>query len=123
MKLNITRKHAKALGLPIIELGYCEIQRLLDIAGYEPTYYTSGVYGWNSDLYVIHLKDGRTAIICTGYRPFGTVEPTSGMRRRIHETNERPDKWRGRNWERRKSDAQRVIDEMVTEILFFGKYK
>lgn len=36
----------------------------------EPNFYTAGVYGWNSDVYVI---DHETVIV-TGYRPFGNME-------------------------------------------------
>ena len=36
----------------------------------EPNFYTAGVYGWNSDVYVI----GYDTVIVTGYRPFGNTE-------------------------------------------------
>lgn len=35
-----------------------------------PDYYTSGVYGWNADIYQI---DSDTVIV-TGYRPFGNIK-------------------------------------------------
>lgn len=36
----------------------------------EPDYYTAGVYGWNSDVYVID----HSTVIVTGHRPFGNIE-------------------------------------------------
>lgn len=48
----------------IICLGYCVNQRL--ITRFAPLFYTSGVYGWNADIY-----DFGNFAICTGYRPFG----------------------------------------------------
>lgn len=45
----------------ILNIGYCDLQTLLKYES--PSAYTSGVYGWNYDLYEI---DGLA--ICTGYR-------------------------------------------------------
>ena len=39
--------------------------------GQSPAYYTSGVYGWNCDVYII---DSDT-VVTTGYRPFGERLP------------------------------------------------
>ena len=52
----------------VIKVGYCDMQDALK--GREPNFYTAGVYGWNSDVYVL---DRDTAIV-TGYRPFGNIE-------------------------------------------------
>lgn len=63
MKVKTTRKGivnstpAKALKCA----GYCELQALL--RNHEPVAYTSGIYGWNFDVYEVY---GLT--ICTGYR-------------------------------------------------------
>ena len=45
----------------ILNIGYCDLQFLLKYES--PRAYTSGIYGWNYDLYDI---DG--IAICTGYR-------------------------------------------------------
>ena len=45
----------------ILSIGYCDLQFLLKYES--PCAYTSGIYGWNYDLYEI---DG--IAICTGYR-------------------------------------------------------
>lgn len=63
MKFKTTRK-AIVYGTPTNRLvcaGYCELQSLL--VNHEPISYTSGVYGWNFDVYEVY---GIT--ICTGYR-------------------------------------------------------
>lgn len=39
--------------------------------GQSPAYYTSGIYGWNCDVYII---DNNTAVT-VGYRPFGDCLP------------------------------------------------
>lgn len=52
----------------IISVGYCDLQDLL--AECAPEAYTSGVYGWNADIYNVN-----GTAICTGYRPFGGISP------------------------------------------------
>ena len=64
MKLRVTQKSVKQAYPRIISAGYCTLQTLL---WYEqPRAYTTGIYGWNADIYVV---DG--VAIATGYRPFG----------------------------------------------------
>lgn len=60
---NIKNKYSKVYGI-----GYCDAQNLL--VGFEPDYYTSGIYGWSADVY-----DFMDKAITTGYRPFGKVVP------------------------------------------------
>lgn len=61
---KITAKEVKATHVNVIQVGYCELGNLLTFK--QPYAYTSGVYGWNADVY----SYGTTAIV-TGYRPFG----------------------------------------------------
>lgn len=69
MKKRTTKKYIMALENKIVEVGYCDLQHLL--AYVNPDYYTAGVYGWNSDVYLL----GNGIAIVTGYRPFGNVKP------------------------------------------------
>lgn len=61
MKYKTTRKAILNNGGKIRRADYCELQYLLQY--HEPQAYTSGVYGWNFDVYHVY---GLT--ICTGYR-------------------------------------------------------
>lgn len=62
MKFKTTAKYIRSVyGNNAIQLGYCEACHLL--RSHEPIAYTSGVYGWNFDLYYIE-----GVAICTGYR-------------------------------------------------------
>lgn len=61
MKYKTTAKALKEGYCKIIRAGYCDLQSLLDYKS--PVAYSSGVYGWNFDVYDI---DG--VAICTGYR-------------------------------------------------------
>lgn len=46
----------------VFRCGYCDLQNIYKFT--EPTYYNSGVYGWNCDIYTY----GLTVAITTGYR-------------------------------------------------------
>lgn len=85
MKVKTTNKALR--DAQAIKIGYCAMSYLL--AYEEPVYYTSGVYGWNSDVYNI---DG--VIVSTGYRPAGTrridyktIEVYEGMAKDIATDN------------------------------------
>ncbi len=66
MVFNVTRKEVMAGYYRVISIGYCDLQDLLYFRN--RIAYTSGVYGWNADIYDF----GNVAIV-TGYRPFGNV--------------------------------------------------
>lgn len=61
MKYKTTARAIKEGYYKIISVGYCELQSLLSFKS--PIAYSSGVYGWNFDVYDI---DG--IAIATGYR-------------------------------------------------------
>ena len=61
MKFKTTRKAVVSGSNNIIQVGYCAAWHLLK--NHEPIAYTSGMYGWNFDVYQVY---GVT--ICTGYR-------------------------------------------------------
>ena len=72
-KMNVTRKWVCSSFTNIITVPYCALQDLLKYES--PSCFTSGIYGWNADVYVV---DFDTCIV-TGYRPFGNVRPTYAL--------------------------------------------
>lgn len=66
-KVKITKKSVLNSYKYVICVGYCDLQFLLNYKSAD--YYTCGVYGWNSDIYVVDTN----TVICTGYRPFGNI--------------------------------------------------
>lgn len=69
MAYKTTKKQVKMTHDYVIGCGADEMQNLLRYKTREA--YTSGVYGWNADIYTIYNeKYGRIAIV-TGYRGFG----------------------------------------------------
>lgn len=70
LKMNVTCKYLRNNFTNIISVPYCDLQ---DLLRYEtPLWYTSGIYGWNADVYLVDID----TCIVTGYRPFGNVHPS-----------------------------------------------
>ena len=80
MKTKTTRTQVYAFSNNVKSAGYCELQTLL--RNHEPDAYTSGIYGWNYDVYQLY---GVT--ICTGYRymPGERVVKAKEFEDRAHE--------------------------------------
>ena len=108
MKFKTTRKSVKESGGTILKVRCCGLQSLLRFK--DPIAYTSGVYGWNADIYDI---DG--VIIVTGYRPFGNysnydhVAEDEKKARKIEEDYKL-------DWETRRNDVNKLLDEFVNKV-------
>lgn len=68
-KINVTRKWVYNNFDNIICAPYCSLQELLK--DMRPSWYTSGLYGWNADIYIVDMN----TCIVTGHRPFGDIKP------------------------------------------------
>lgn len=68
MKTKTTKRTIMHAYENVIKVGYGDLQDALKWR--KPDFYTAGVYGWNSDVYVIDYA----TVIVTGYRPFGNIE-------------------------------------------------
>ena len=62
-KIHTTIKYIKNVWGNVYRCGYCDLQYIMTYE--DPTYYNSGVYGWNCDVYT-DFK--RNIAITTGYR-------------------------------------------------------
>lgn len=60
----------------VIAISYCGAQFLLHYQ--KPTFYNSGVYGWNNDIYTVLPND---TCIVTGYRNLRGVHPNYDLLR------------------------------------------
>lgn len=68
MKTKTTKRAIMQAYKNVIKVRYNDLQDALKWR--EPNFYTAGVYGWNSDVYVIDYS----TVIVTGDRPFGNIE-------------------------------------------------
>lgn len=68
MKTKTTKRAIMHAYKNVIKVRYNDLQDALKWR--EPDFYTSGIYGWNSDVYVIDYG----TVIVTGDRPFGNIE-------------------------------------------------
>ena len=107
-KIKTTKKAIMESYSKVISVGYCDLTYLL--RGKYPIAYTSGVYGWNADVYQI---DYNTCIV-TGYRPFGNIASNekSGLNTKYNK-KARELTSDCLTWE----DTQKVLDELLEEYL------
>lgn len=116
MKYKTTKKDIKNNYRNIIRLGAVELYYLLKFT--EPVAYTSGVYGWNADVY-----DFDNVAIVTGYRPFGNVTPDydivekyNKLGREIYEEEHDPAKDRNEEREEQEKRLNQLIQEFIKEV-------
>ena len=84
-KINVTRKYVRDSFTNIICVPYCGLQ---DLLRYEaPCLFTSGIYGWNADVYIIN----NDTCIVTGYRLFGNIRPAYALTDVFNRTAQKAD--------------------------------
>lgn len=69
MRVQVTKGDVMKQNRFVICVGYCDLQHLLHFK--DSQFYTAGMYGWNADIYQV----SQSAVIVTGYRPFGDIKP------------------------------------------------
>ena len=101
-KINVTRKYVCSSFTNIICVPYCGLQ---DLLRYEsPIWFTSGLYGWNADVYII---DYNTCIV-TGYRPFGNISPSYALTDTFNRAAQKTDTT---------EKCRELLNEFVKEVL------
>ena len=115
MKYVTTRKAVKAHYSTILCVPYADLQNLLRLENAES--YTSGVYGWNADIFNV---DG--VAICTGYRPFGNVTPSHAAVKKFDRlAQEELSRYDGTNWEALRCTlhdlARRFVSAALEEVI------
>ena len=104
MKYKTTRKAIVNGSVNVKCAGYCDLQNLL--RNHSAVAYTSGVYGWNFDVFEVY---GVT--ICTGYRnmPGARLEGITEYEKKA------ADIW---SWEDRRSfeEKQKAVENLLKEF-------
>ena len=108
MKTRITRKAVISTHTAVIQVGYCDLQRLLNHE--QPYAYTAGSEGWNADVYSF----GSVAIV-TGYRAFGDIKPPHELVA-LYEVKAFAIDESGYTWKERKKLKRDLITEFITEV-------
>lgn len=104
-KINITRKWICNNFDNIISVPYCVAQDLLKYES--PSWFTSGIYGWNADVYIIN----NDTCIVTGYRPFGNIRPTYALTDVFNRTAQKAD-----TPEKRKDLLNAYVKEVLSNV-------
>jgi len=107
MKYRTTRKAVTEGYYYRIEVGYCDLQHLLNYRN--PEAYTCGVYGWNADIYRV----GDNACIVTGYRPFGNIKSEYERNMEYERKAEVIVHDYKRPYEERKAELDQLLKELV----------
>lgn len=104
MKYKTTRKAIVAGSPRLVSAGYCDLQALLRY--HSPVAYTSGIYGWNFDVYEVN---GLT--ICTGYRgmPGRTANNIRKYEEAARDALKRPD------WREAEEEIERLLMEFCAQ--------
>lgn len=104
MKIKTTRKAIVSSSPRLVSVGYCDLPTLLRY--HSPIAYTSGVYGWNFDVYVVN---GLT--ICTGYRGM------PGRRANNAEKYEQAarDALKRLDWKEAEAEIERLLSEFCNQ--------
>lgn len=113
MKYKTTKKEVKSNYRSIIRLGAVELYYLLKFT--EPVAYTSGVYGWNADIYDL----GNVAIV-TGYRSFGNISPDydivekyNKLGKEIYEEKHNPSK----DWNEEREEQEKRLNQLIQKFI------
>jgi hypothetical protein len=109
---KMTMKETKRIYNHIIKVGYCELQSLLNLIS--PFAYTSGVYGWNADVY-----DFGDIAIVTGYRPFGDIVASCELCHKYEQKAKEIMDWFDDmpcDWDRRRDALYLLIEEFLEEV-------
>jgi hypothetical protein len=115
MKFKTTKKEVLNGYRYVISEGYCTLQHLLYYSN--PIAYTSGVYGWNCDVY--EIRSG--VAISTGYRPFGNVKPDYKLAREYdNKALELINEYRNRDFDDLKKELDKLILEFVKKAIKEG---
>ena len=109
MKVKVTAKEIRKSFDNIILINYCGLQWLL--RSLNANYYTCGIYGWNSDIYVIN----NNTCIVTGYRPIGNIKPDYNL---VKKYNDLAGKIHSKNYsyDQRKTKLEKLLNQFVKEV-------
>ena len=109
IKFKTTKKEMMDQSNHIIKLGYCSAQHLL--YAYNPIAYTTGVNGWNADIYFINGH-----YISTGYRPFGTITPPYDLVAKYNDLAWAISDDYNKPYDKRKHELELLVTEFFNEL-------
>lgn len=111
MKAKTTKKSVNSKYDNVIQVGYCNLQYLLNYAN--PIAYTSTkAYGWRADIY--EVKD---VAIATGYAPFGNIEPSYDTLYKYDNLAQKIVLDNSKTWEEREELVNKLLNQFINEVL------
>ena len=96
-------------------IGYCDLQSLLSYEN--PVAYTSGVYGWNCDIYDCFPELPWNIAIITGYRPFGNIHANYDRNKKYEKKADSIRNDYSLPFEKRKAKIHKLLVKLVSEYV------
>ena len=113
MKSRVTKNEIEKSFENIIAIGYCNFQTMLN--SFSVNFYTSGINGWNNDIYVIN----NNTCIVTGYRTFGNIRPSYELVNKYEKAAEKLKElnWQNKmNYETRVKRTRKLLEKFLQEV-------
>lgn len=111
MRVQVTKRDVMKQNRFVICVGYCDLQYLLRFK--DSQFYTAGMYGWNADIYQV----SPSAVIVTGYRPFGNVKVEFGILRGFENRASHILNQRELTYDEKKEALDEILDEFLQVVL------
>ena len=116
MKYKTTRKQVKSGYSTIIEVGYCNLQYLLQY--HNPEAYTTRSEGWGADVYDMDRYGYGGVAIVTGYAPFGNNRlPYNKLKEYDNEAKSIIQNYNMEYPEKREA-IRKLVQAFITEVLY-----
>lgn len=109
-KIKTTRKQLTKAFSRIFYCGYCDLQNIFYLKS--PSFYNSGLYGWNYDCY-----DCGNIAITTGYRGmFGKRIPLELIEKFDKKALKVLDKMFGESYDKKRAELEKIQDEFLKAL-------
>ena len=119
MKYHTTKQAVNNGYFYKICIGYCDLQTLLKYEN--PVAYTSGIYGWNADIYDSFPEIPWNVCIVTGYRPFGNIRSNYDRNRKFEKMASKINNDYSVPYEKRRAKVHKLLVKFITECV--NEYK
>lgn len=111
MARKFTNKEVKNWGVPVLSIGYCAIQNLLNHISREG-WTESRAYGWRSDIYIVN-----GVIISTGYAPVSGIKVPYELTKKYEDKALAIYGTIGMNWQEKDNKVSALLSNFINEVL------
>ena len=111
MARKFTNKEVKNWGIPVLSIGFCGIQTLLNHIGRDG-WTESRAYGWRSDIYIIN-----GVIISTGYAPVSGIKVPYELTKKYEDEALKIRSDTTEDWKEQDNKINALLSDFINEVL------